>query len=99
MERIRLTASEEMSFENVDGRTTDGRTDGRTTDGRRMPLYTISSPVSLRLRSAKNITFFHLKIIIFTALKNFSVLHGHVFAIIQETLFSVSFGFRVSTVK
>ena len=33
MERIRLTASEEMSFENVDGRrTTDGRTDGRTPD-------------------------------------------------------------------
>ena len=31
MERIRLTASEEMSFENVDG---------RTTDGRRMPVYT-----------------------------------------------------------
>ena len=31
MERIRLTASEEMSFENVDGRTDDGRqmTDGR----------------------------------------------------------------------
>ena len=27
MERIGLTASEEMSFENVDGRTTDGRTD------------------------------------------------------------------------
>ena len=25
MERIRLTASEEMSFENVDGRTDDGR--------------------------------------------------------------------------
>ena len=36
MERIGLTASEEMSFENVDGRTdgrtTDGRTDGRTQD-------------------------------------------------------------------
>ena len=32
MERIPLTASEEMSFENVDGRT-DGRTDnGRTPD-------------------------------------------------------------------
>ena len=32
MERIRLMASEEMSFENVDGRT-DGRTDdGRTPD-------------------------------------------------------------------
>ena len=46
MERIRLKASEEMSFENVDGRTDDRR---RTTDGRRMPLYTISSPVSLRL--------------------------------------------------
>ena len=29
MERIRLTASEEMSFENVDGRRTD---DGRTPD-------------------------------------------------------------------
>ena len=43
MERIRKTASEEMSFENVDGR--------RTPDaGCRMPLYTISSPVSLRLR-------------------------------------------------
>ena len=26
MERIRITASEEMSFENVDGRRTDGRT-------------------------------------------------------------------------
>ena len=26
MERIRLTASEEMSFENVDGRMDDGRT-------------------------------------------------------------------------
>ena len=32
---------QEMSFENVDG---------RTTDGRRMPVYTISSPMSLRLR-------------------------------------------------
>ena len=33
MERIGLTASEEMSFENVDGLTTDGRmTDGRTPD-------------------------------------------------------------------
>ena len=46
MERIGLTASEEMSFENVDG---------RRTDGRRMPVYTISSPVSLRLRWAKNV--------------------------------------------
>ena len=40
MERIGLMASEEMSFENVDGR----RTDGRRTDGRRMPVYTINSP-------------------------------------------------------
>ena len=33
MERIGHTASEEMSFENVDGRTMDGRTtDGRTPD-------------------------------------------------------------------
>ena len=32
MERIRLTASEEMSFENVDGRTDGRTTDGRTTD-------------------------------------------------------------------
>ena len=45
MERIRLTASEEMSFENVDGR----QTDGRTTDGRRMPVYTISSPVNFKI--------------------------------------------------
>ena len=35
-------ASEEMSFENVDERPTDGR----TTDGRRMPAYTISSSKS-----------------------------------------------------
>ena len=33
MERVGLTVSEMMSFENVDGRRmTDGRTDGRTTD-------------------------------------------------------------------
>ena len=33
MERIGLTTSEEMSFENVDGQMTDGRrTDGRTSD-------------------------------------------------------------------
>ena len=43
MERIRLTASEDMSFENVEG---------RTTDRRRMPVYTVSSPMSLRLRRA-----------------------------------------------
>ena len=49
VERIGLTASEEMSFENVDGRMDDER----TTDGRRMPVYTISSPISLRLRWAK----------------------------------------------
>ena len=30
-------------------------------------------------KNKKNITFFHLKIIIFTALKNHSVWHGHVF--------------------
>ena len=45
-------------FENVDGRT-DGRTDGQTddgrTDGRRSDWYTISSPMSLRLRWAKNL--------------------------------------------
>ena len=45
MERIGFTASEELLFENV-----DGRTDGRT-DGRRMPAYTISSPM---LSWAKN---------------------------------------------
>ena len=42
VKRIGPTASEEMSFENVDGRRTD--------DGRRIPPYTISSPMSLRLR-------------------------------------------------
>ena len=40
MERICLTVSEKMSFKNVDGRT----------NRRRMPVYTISSPMSLRLR-------------------------------------------------
>ena len=45
MERIYFTASEEMSFENVDKRT--------DVDGRRIPTYTISSPKSLRLRWAK----------------------------------------------
>ena len=44
MERIGLTVSEEMSFENVDERTTD---DVRTDAG---CLYTISSPMSLQLR-------------------------------------------------
>ena len=48
--RIGVMASEEMSFENVDGR--------RMTDGRRMPAYTISSPISLRLRWAKTGTLF-----------------------------------------
>ena len=43
MRIIGLTASEEMSFENVDRRWTD---DGRT-DVRRMPSYTIRSPMSL----------------------------------------------------
>ena len=41
-------ASEEMSFEYVD----EGRT--MTTDERRMPAYIISSPMSFRLRWAKN---------------------------------------------
>ena len=37
-------------------------TDGRRTDGRRIPLYTISSPLSLRLRWDKNQTSFALMI-------------------------------------
>ena len=57
MARIGFMASEEMSFENVDGRRrrTDDEGDGRTTtttDGRRMPGYNISSLISLRLRCA-----------------------------------------------
>ena len=43
--------SEEKMFEIVDGRTDDGR---QTTDGHRSDWYTISSPMSLRLRWAKN---------------------------------------------
>ena len=40
MKRIRLTASEEMSFENVDRRRTDdGRTDGWTTDTFILNIY------------------------------------------------------------
>ena len=47
MARSDFMASEKMSFENVDD------DDGQRTDGRRMPAYTISSPLSLRLRWAK----------------------------------------------
>ena len=43
MARVGSMASEEMPFENLD----DGRT---TTDGRPMLAYTISSPMSIRLR-------------------------------------------------
>ena len=48
MRRIGLTASEEMSFENVDENGPFLPDDGRTTD----TFYTISSPMSLRLRWA-----------------------------------------------
>ena len=33
-------------------------------------------------KNKKNITIFHLKIIIFTAVKNCSILHGHVFVML-----------------
>ena len=43
-------------FENVDGRTDNGWTDGRRSD-----WYTISSPMSLRLRCAnKRIKIYHI---------------------------------------
>ena len=57
METIGFTALEEKSFENVDRRRTD---DGRT-DGRRMPAYTISSHMSLRLRWANKPISYALK--------------------------------------
>ena len=44
MEILGLTASEEKSFENVGG---------RSDDGLRMPVYTISLPMSLRSTRAK----------------------------------------------
>ena len=47
MSLIGPVVSEEKMFENV---TDDGRTDA----GRRSHWYTISSPMSLRLRRAKN---------------------------------------------
>ena len=46
MSSIGPVVSEEKMFENVDGRRTD--------DGRRSHWYTISSPMSLRLRLANN---------------------------------------------
>ena len=46
MVRIGLMASVEMSLENVDDED----------DGQQMPAYTISSPMSLQLRWAKNYT-------------------------------------------
>ena len=45
MSSIGPVVSEEKMFENVDGRTDDGPTDERRSD-----WYTISSPMSLRLR-------------------------------------------------
>ena len=55
MERVGLTASEEKSFENVDRRT------NRRKEGRWMHVYTKSSPMSLRLRSAKKLnTLFYV---------------------------------------
>ena len=45
MVRMGFMASKEMSFENVER---------QTTDGRHMPTYTISSPLSHQLRWAKN---------------------------------------------
>ena len=61
MERIGFTASEEMSFEKVERQ--------QTTDGQRMPTYTISSPMSLRLRRANNIqiTYIHTYILVHVA--------------------------------
>ena len=37
--------------------------DGRQTDGRRVPVYTISSPMSLRLRLAKKEYLYHAYLI------------------------------------
>ena len=52
MVRIGLIDSEEMSFENVDA-----------DDRQWMPAYTISSPMSLRLRRAKKVKFHFHKVI------------------------------------
>ena len=48
MARMSFTTSEEMSFENVDG------DDDWRTDEQQLPGYTISWPMSLRLRCTKN---------------------------------------------
>ena len=50
--RIGFMASEEMSLENIDR---------WRMDGRRMPVYTISSPMSLWIRWAKNRTSRHTR--------------------------------------
>ena len=55
MERIGLTASEEMSFENVDGRRTDGRTDGRTPDACIYYKLTYEPSAQVMLKTPKNI--------------------------------------------
>ena len=46
MSLIGPVVTEKKMFENVDGQRTDGRMD----EGRRSHWYTISSPMSLRLR-------------------------------------------------
>ena len=66
MVHIKFDQDRPASFRNIllwnCGRTTTDDDDGRRTtddDGRRMPAYPISSPVSLRLRWAKNWFFKH----------------------------------------
>ena len=56
MERIGLTASEEMSFENV-----DGRTDGRTADACIYYKLTYEPSAQVSYKNKKNIRFFSEK--------------------------------------
>ena len=38
------------------------------------------------MKNKKNVTIFHLKIFVFTAVENCSILHGHVFVVLNEPI-------------
>ena len=52
----------------------------------------------IRAKIRKNITIFHLKIIIFTAVKNHCILHGHVFLMFWSGFKRSGFVFNVVVV-
>ena len=64
MARISFMVSEELSFENADEGQRQTEDGPMKTDGWRIPAYTISSPMSLWLRWAKNCKIILIKMLL-----------------------------------